>query len=150
MGDPLPMQRMDDEVRERRLFDIRREAEQTGKVKLSGIRPAGAPFPKASPETGYYGVPMLKPPRWTREIPVYFFVGGAAGAAAVIGAIAHYTGADRKLVCDARWIAAAGSVLSPALLIADLGRPSRFLKMLRVFKPQSPMSVGAWTWVGFS
>jgi hypothetical protein len=32
---------------------------------------------------------------------------------------------------DARWIAAAGSVISPALLIADLGRPERFLAMLR-------------------
>jgi hypothetical protein len=67
-----------------------------------------------------------------------------------VGAIANYTGAERKLVRDARWIAAAGTVLSPALLIADLGKPSRFLNMLRVFKPQSPMSVGVWTLVGFS
>src|SRR6185312_819337 len=79
-----------------------------------------------------------------------FFVGGAAGAAAVVGSIAQYTGADRKIVRDARWIAAAGSVISPALLISDLGRPARFLNMLRVFKPQSPMSVGVWTLVGFS
>jgi formate-dependent nitrite reductase membrane component NrfD len=104
----------------------------------------------ASPETGYYGIPLLKEPAWTWEIPLYFFVGGAAGAAAVVGAIASYTGADRKIVRDARWIAAAGSVLSPALLIADLGKPSRFLNMLRVFKPQSAMSVGVWTLVGFS
>ena len=136
--------------REQRLVEIRREAETRGKVKLGGIRPAGAPFPQASPETGYYGIPLLKEPSWTWEIPLYFFVGGAAGAAAVIGAIADYTGADRKLVRDARWIAAAGSVISPALLIADLGRPERFLAMLRVFKPQSPMSVGVWTLLGFS
>src|SRR5439155_441728 len=70
-------------------------------------------------------------------------------AAAVVGAIADYTGADLRLVRDARWIAAAGAIISPALLIADLGRPSRFLNMLRVFKLQSPMSVGAWTLVGF-
>jgi Polysulphide reductase, NrfD len=146
----LPLDRMDDEARERRLFEIRREAEQSGQVKVRGIRPEGAPFPKASPESGYYGIPLLKPPQWTREIPLYFFVGGAAGAAAVIGAIAHYTGADRELVCDARWIAAAGSVISPALLISDLGRPSRFLAMMRVFKPQSPMSVGVWTLLAFS
>src|SRR5205823_11077059 len=57
---------------------------------------------------------------------------------------------DRRLVRDARWIAAAGSVISPALLISDLGRPSRFLNMLRVFKPQSAMSVGVWTLLGFS
>jgi hypothetical protein len=147
--DPLPLNRID-EARERRLFEIRREAEQKGQVKLSGIRPEGAPFPKASPETGYYGIPLLKPPQWTNEIPLYFFVGGAAGAAAVIAAIAHYTGADRRLVRDARWIAASGSVISPALLISDLGRPSRFLAMMRVFKPQSPMSVGVWTLLAFS
>jgi hypothetical protein len=104
----------------------------------------------ASPETGYYGIPLLKEPSWTWEVPLYFFVGGAAGAAAVVGAIASYAGADRKLVRDARWIAAAGAAISPALLIADLGRPERFLSMLRVFKARSPMSVGAWTLLGFS
>ncbi len=144
-----PMQ-MPDLEKEKRLFEIRREAEKHGQVKGKGIRPAGAPFPQASPDTGYYGIPLLKQPPWTWEIPLYFFVGGAAGAAAVVGAIADYTGADRKLVRDARWIAAAGSVLSPPLLISDLGRPMRFLNMLRVFKPQSPMSMGVWTLVGFS
>src|SRR5438045_1107857 len=142
--------RIPDEASERRLFEIRREDESKGIVKGAGVRPAGAPFPMASVETGYYGIPLLKEPAWTWEIPLYFFVGGAAGSAAVVGAIANYTGADRKIVRDARWIAAAGSVLSPALLIADLGKPSRFLNMLRVFKPQSAMSVGVWTLVGFS
>lgn len=146
---PLPNAEAADFERERRLVEIRREAETRGEVKLKGIRPSGAPFPRASAETGYYGIPLLKPPQWKKEIPLYFFVGGAAGAAAVIAAIAHYTGADRKLVRDARYIAAAGAVISPALLIADLGRPSRFLGMLRVFKPQSPMSMGSWTLVGF-
>lgn len=142
--------RTPDESSERRLVEIRREAESTGKVAAQGVRPGGAPFPQASPETGYYGIPLLKQPSWTWEIPLYFFVGGAAGAAAVVGSVASYAGAGRKIVRDARWIAAAGSVLSPALLIADLGRPTRFLNMLRVFKPQSPMSVGVWTLVGFS
>src|ERR1700740_3251814 len=136
--------------RERRLDDIRREAETRGQLEVISKRPAGAPFPQASPENGYYQIPLLKQPPWTWEIPLYFFVGGAAGAAAVIGAIADYTGADRDLVQHARWVAAAGSVISPALLIADLGRPERFLAMLRVFKPQSPMSVGVWTLLGFS
>ncbi len=140
----------DDLQREKRIIEIRREAEMQGAVKSPGIRPSGAPFPMASPETGYYGIPLLKRPPWTWEIPLYFFVGGAAGASAVVGAIAHYTGADRKLVRDARWIAAAGSILSPALLVSDLGRPERFLAMMRVFKPQSAMSVGVWTLLGFS
>jgi hypothetical protein len=87
---------------------------------------------------------------WTWEVPAYFFVGGAAGAAAVVGAVARAAGADPALVRDARWLAAVGGVASPALLVSDLGRPERFLNMLRVFKLQSPMSVGAWTLVAFS
>ena len=93
----------------------------------------------------YYDIPLLKPPVWTWEVPVYFFVGGAAGASAMIALAARLAGADRKLVRAARWIAAGGAALSGPLLIADLGRPERFLNMLRVFKPRSPMSVGAWT-----
>ena len=104
----------------------------------------------SSGTTGYYGLPILKPPVWTWEVPAYFFVGGAAGAAAVIASAARMAGARDDLVRDARWIAAAGAALSPPLLIADLGRPERFLNMLRVFKIQSPMSVGAWTLVAFS
>lgn len=147
--DPIKFEPGMDAAREDRLLEIKRKAETLGTATVSGIRPEGAPFPIASPDTGYYGIPLLKPPQWKPEVPLYFFVGGAAGAAAVIGAIAHYTGADRRLVRDARWIAAAGSVISPALLIADLGRPERFLAMLRVFKAQSAMSVGVWTLVGF-
>ena len=98
----------------------------------------------------YYGLPLLKSPVWTWEIPAYFFVGGAAGAAAVVGAVARIAGADPALVRDARWLAAAGGAASPALLVSDLGRPERFLNMLRVFKVRSPMSVGAWTLVAFS
>lgn len=151
MSDPFPMREISarDLARERRLEEIRQEAERRG-LQVVSKPVVGATFPQASPEHGYYGIPLLKEPPWTWEIPLYFFVGGAAGAAAVIGAIADYTGADRELVRHARWIAAAGSVISPALLISDLGRPERFLAMLRVFKPQSPMSVGVWTLLGFS
>lgn len=95
--------------------------------------------------TSYHDLPLFKPPVWTWEVPAYFFVGGAAGAAAVLGAAAQMAGGDEKLVRDARWIAAIGAGLSGPLLVADLGRPERFLYMLRVFKPRSPMSVGAWT-----
>lgn len=99
--------------------------------------------------TTYADHALLKPPVWTWEVPSYFFIGGAAGASAVIAAAAQIGGADEDLVRDARWIAAAGANLSTPLLIADLGRPERFLNMLRVFKVQSPMSVGAWTVAAF-
>jgi formate-dependent nitrite reductase membrane component NrfD len=107
--------------------------------------------PAATPESpsSYHGLPLLKAPVWTWEVPTYFFVGGAAGAAAMLAAAAQVGAADPKLVRDARWIAAIGAAVSTPLLIADLGRPERFLNMLRVFKPQSPMSMGAWTLVVF-
>jgi DMSO reductase anchor subunit len=100
---------------------------------------------KAPPAISYYDLPLLKAPVWTWEVPAYFFVGGAAGAAAALAAAAQVAGGDPAVVKDARRIAAAGAALSAPLLIADLGRPERFLNMLRIFKPQSPMSVGAWT-----
>jgi len=149
---PLPELpgRVPDSQSERRLNAIRREAAQSGVVSEKGIVPAGAPFPQASPQTGYYGVPLLKEPQWKPEVPLYFFVGGAAGASAVIANMANWLGDDRELVRSARWMAAGGGALSSALLIKDLGMPSRFLNMLRVFKPQSPMSMGAWTLSAFS
>jgi hypothetical protein len=149
---PLPELpgRVPDSQSERRLTALRREAAQSGVVSGKGVLPQGAPFPQASPTTGYYGVPLLKEPQWHPEVPLYFFVGGAAGASAVIADMASWLGDDRELVRSARWIAAGGGALSSALLIKDLGVPSRFLNMLRVFKPQSPMSMGAWTLSAFS
>lgn len=135
---------------EHRLDAIRDQAMRDGILGTPGVRPAGAPFPQTAPEDGYYGLPLLKPPTWTWEVPAYFFVGGAAGASAIIAAAAHHGRADADLVHDARWIAAIGGGVSGALLTSDLGRPERFLNMLRVFKLQSPMSVGAWTLAAFS
>jgi len=142
--------RIPDPQSERRLTALRHEAAQSGVVSGRGVSPEGAPFPQASPTTGYYGVPLLKEPQWHPEVPLYFFVGGAAGASAVIAEMASWLGNDRELVRSARWMAAGGGALSSALLIKDLGVPSRFLNMLRVFKPQSPMSMGAWTLSAFS
>lgn len=141
--------RAPDRATEKRLAEIRAEAEAKGHVDAKGIRPAGSPFPAATAQTGYYGLPLLKQPVWTWEIPLYFFVGGAAGAAAVIGAAARAGGASPRLVRDARWVAAIGANLSAPLLITDLGRPERFLAMMRVVKLQSPMSVGAWVLAAF-
>jgi formate-dependent nitrite reductase membrane component NrfD len=137
-------------AREQRLREIREEAERTGKVIA---RPDGDHDPspvKASAETGYYGMPLLKRPQWTVEVPLYFFVGGLAGAASLIAGVGKLSSADARLIRQARWLAAIGGAISPALLISDLGVPSRFLHMLRVFKIQSPMSVGSWTLVAFS
>jgi Polysulphide reductase, NrfD len=97
---------------------------------------------------GYYGRPILKPPVWTWEIPVYFFTGGIAGTSAIIALAAVLQEkqplAPQPFLHAAAWMACAGAVASACLLIRDLGRPHRFLNMLRVFKWRSPMSVGAW------
>jgi formate-dependent nitrite reductase membrane component NrfD len=91
----------------------------------------------------YYGRPVLKEPVWKPEIPWYFFTGGLAGASSGLALGARLAGND-ILARRALLAAAAGSAVSPILLIKDLGRPERFYNMLRVFKVTSPMSVGSW------
>lgn len=95
-----------------------------------------------------YRRPVLKEPVWTWEIPVYFYAGGLAGASAGLAALAELRG-NEELARRATDLALAGAVVSPALLISDLGRPSRFLNMLRMFKVTSPMSVGSWVLAAF-
>ena len=93
-------------------------------ARLNALRDAAAKPGVPSSAGGYYDRPLLKPPVWTWEVPAYFFAGGAAGAAAMIAAVGAFAGADVTLVRDARWIAAAGALLSPLLLISG-SRPSR-------------------------
>lgn len=105
-----------------------------------------AVVPRAEPRS-YYGLPIVKRPAWTVEVPWYFFVGGATGALSATAMAARRVG-QLRLARRARRLALLGAVISPVLLISDLGRPTRFLNMLRVFRPTSPMSVGSWTLVG--
>lgn len=97
---------------------------------------------------GYYDRPYLKRPVWKPEIAIYFWAGGMAGASALLAFVARLTG-NRRLHRSALTGALAGAVVSPVLLIDDLGRPERFLNMLRVLKPTSPMSVGSWILAAF-
>ncbi len=92
----------------------------------------------------YYGRPVLKRPRWkSPHMPGYLYFGGLSGAAATMAAMADATGRER-LSLTGRVAAATAAAAGSALLVAELGRPERFLNMLRVFKPTSPMSVGSW------
>ncbi|MBD3006047.1 MULTISPECIES: NrfD/PsrC family molybdoenzyme membrane anchor subunit [unclassified Streptomyces] len=94
--------------------------------------------------TSYYGRPVLNPPTWrSRDIAGYFFLGGLAGAGSVLAAGAELTG--RPAMARALKVSSIAALAgSTAALIHDLGRPGRFVNMLRVFKPTSPMSVGSW------
>ncbi len=92
----------------------------------------------------YYGRPVIKAPIWHEpHMPTYLYLGGLSGASSVMAVMARLTGHDR-LGRSARVAAALGAATGVGLLAAELGRPERFLNMLRVFKPTSPMSVGSW------
>ena len=126
---------------EKRLEELREQAWKDGVVPGKGVDVAGGPIPR---KPGYYGQPVVKPPVWTWQVPLYFFVGGLGGMSAVIASAAilfHQVDVARA----GMWVAAiSGAALSPVLLILDLGRPRLFLNMLRVFKHRSAMSMGAW------
>ena len=106
--------------------------------------------PGIDPDPTYYDRPMLKEPVWIWAVPLYFYVGGLSGAALTMAAAAQLVDGARlwRFVKHCRLIGGVGGGIGSALLIADLGRPSRFMNMLRVFRPTSPMSVGAWVLAG--
>jgi len=92
---------------------------------------------------GYYDHPIVKPPVWKADIAWYLFAGGLAGASSTLSLAARVSG-NRVLARRSVMVAGAAATASPALLVRDLGRPERFLHMLRVFKPTSPMNLGTW------
>ncbi|UQX86926.1 polysulfide reductase NrfD [Jatrophihabitans telluris] len=93
--------------------------------------------------TSYYGRPVVKPSPWEADIPAYLFLGGLAGGSALLGAGGDLTG--RPALRRVGRLASMGAItVSFAALVHDLGKPSRFVNMLRVAKPTSPMSMGTW------
>jgi formate-dependent nitrite reductase membrane component NrfD len=76
----------------------------------------------------------------------YFFLGGIAGGAYFTAAIADIFGepSDKRVARIGYFIALPLVAACGLLLIADLGVPTRFLNMMRVFKFWDPMSIGAW------
>jgi hypothetical protein len=99
--------------------------------------------------TSYYGRPVIKEPVWkTPDVPGYLFLGGLAGASSVLAAAAQLSGYGE--LAKAAKVGALGAISGSAVaLVHDLGRPERFVNMLRVFKPSSPMSVGSWLLAGY-
>jgi hypothetical protein len=100
--------------------------------------------------TSYYGKPVISKPVWKApDIAGYLFLGGLAGAGSVLAAGAHLTGRPalaRAMKCGST--AAIG--LGLTALGHDLGRPGRFLHMLRTVKITSPMSIGSWLLAGYA
>ncbi len=121
----------------------------------NGSRERAQPAARGDGSTTYYGRPVLKESVWGIDIPLYYFAGGAAGASLALGAAIQIACRDprctrelRRLSTTCHWIGIAGSSTGAALLIHDLGRPARFLHMMRVFRPTSPMNMGAWILAG--
>jgi len=70
---------------------------------------------------------------WTWQVPLYFWSAhGPAGSAGV--ALAADLVGDEWSASVARKVALGAVAPAPLLLIRDLGRPARFLNMLRVFQ----------------
>jgi hypothetical protein len=134
-------------ISEDRLLEIKRIA---GETSLAPGVTKPAAHPQIQGRDSYYGLPALKPPVWSWEVSLYFFLGGISGVSGCMAFVAHLFHADPALVRMLLWMGFVGSAVCPILLIADLGRPSRFLNMLRVFKWRSAMSMGSWILVAFS
>ncbi len=98
--------------------------------------------------TSYYGRPVVKASPWEADIPAYLFLGGVAAGSSLLAAGAELSGRT-TLRRTGRLGAMVGISLSFAALVHDLGRPERFVNMLRVAKYTSPMSVGTWILTGY-
>ena len=132
--------------RDRRDRDSYRPDEQRGRGR--GRRGEEFMVPRARPDS-YYGKPIIKEPPWTaQDVASYLFFGGLAGASSVLAGFAHAAG-HHELARTSKVGAVGAIALSGAALVHDLGRPERFLNMLRVAKVTSPMSVGSWLLSGF-
>jgi formate-dependent nitrite reductase membrane component NrfD len=103
-------------------------------------------------QTSYYDLPVLHRPHWGWEIEWYFFVGGIASGTAILAALSDVIQDpdDEPVIRLGRYAATLGAAISGALLIKDLGRPERFLNMIRIVKLKSPMSVGVYALTLFS
>ncbi len=103
-------------------------------------------------EPTYYDYPVIHETTWHWEIIWYFFFGGLAAGCYVIATVASLFGSkeDRATVRAGYYLSLLALLPCPVLLVKDLGRPERFLHMLRVFKVKSPMSMGTWGLTTFS
>src|SRR6266849_6204569 len=108
--------------------------------------------PKELQEPTYYDYPVLQEPLWHWEIYWYFFFGGLAAGCYIIATIASLFASpeDRVITRTGYYLSLLALLPCPALLIKDLGRPERFLHMLRIVKVKSPMSMGVWGLLSFS
>ncbi len=101
---------------------------------------------------GYAATPITKAPNWHQwvvwdvlfnNISTGTFLAAAAAELALPGTL----GPVSRLSYPVAFLFLIGDLIC---LIFDLGDPSRFHHMLRVFKPSSPMSFGTWCLTAYS
>lgn len=139
--------------RRRRRGSSRRRSGGAGAQGAGGQRGGGghreAPVVPEADFTSYYGRPIVKPAPWEDDVAAYLFLGGLSAGSALLAAGGQLTG-NGILRRNCRYASLVAAGLGTVALIKDLGRPERFLNMLRTFKVTSPMSVGSWILVTFS
>jgi formate-dependent nitrite reductase membrane component NrfD len=122
-------------------------------VQQSGGKVETSHHPETDPgreDKNYYGIPPIKHAHWTWQIPVYFWIGGIGAGVHLFSTMAQLLGhKDEALTRASRYTVLGTMMLSPILLIWDLGRPERFYNMLRVLKLRSPMSTQSWSVFAF-
>ncbi len=116
---------------------------------VSVLTPDRAGFSRGerwSGQASSYYIPLIHKAHWSWEVILYFFLGGLAGGSYLASTLAHLFGSeeDADLIRAGRYVSLVGIIISPILLIKDLGRPERFHHMLRVLKLRSAMSLGTW------
>ena len=129
-------------------FLYRQDTRYAAERPAAGEVPAAARAMRTAEEPDTVSGPMVKQPVWTWEVPLYFWFGGIASGSAFCALGCDLAG-DHRSAATARKVVLLAMAPCPPLLVADLGRPARFLNMLRIFKPRSPMSMGAWCLSGF-
>jgi Polysulphide reductase, NrfD len=137
-------------------FDRLRPPEPVGRRRGGGRRRQGdgdgsreLPMVPEVRLTSYYGRPVVKAAPWKEDVAAYLFLGGVAAGSGLLAAGGQLTGRP-TLRRNSRLSALVAVGLGGAALVRDLGRPERFLNMLRTIKPTSPMSIGSWIITAFS
>lgn len=99
----------------------------------------------------YYEQPLLKKPHWEWEVITYLFLGGIMGGSGMLVMIAdERPEREADLARSARYVAFVLASACPLVLISHLGRPERFLNMLRIVKFKSVMSMGVWGLIAYT
>jgi formate-dependent nitrite reductase membrane component NrfD len=122
-------------------------------IKQSNGKVETAHHPETDPQRkdkNYYGVPPIKRAHWTWQVPIYFWLGGIGAGTQLFATVAQLLGhKDEALTRISRYTVLATMLLSPILLVWDLGRPERFYNMMRILKLRSPMSTQSWSLLAF-